>query len=516
MAQRQVEAPGLPCWGATLHLGAAQSGRGLVCIQSFTPLLNNMKLSRPFGLTSARLISLSKIFSRKSIDVSIASLSWGTTGDQDGSSHKVGSLEDLQKFLDIHETRSSSGLVITIPQEYSWGRLCITDSAFQALTKSLKPFGPFLELVGTFGFRTNADERPFHGWRGCALADECQAEKHELCYNIQYVERHGRELKDPWSLRQTGVYHQYSGQLGSPRWVVINPSAKLGHDIIGHVGIATEDSISRSDSVKTWSLHAELLFKLGSNWTEYVEYLASELAAQNNKACYSSIDSAESQGYTLAYADLQELHLLQAKIQTAATTLTSCIDNGKGCRTHIKIHAERDSNLRRVFHLFDTYEADMVRNLSQVRALETRLKCTLDLLTKLLMFRNEELLHNSNRASCKTLDALLDLSNQGKQQQETLNGLFWRGYADSAMLKALSVVATVCLPASLVATIFSSNLVQAGDPERRNGEAYLVLSHQFWVYIAISLPLMVVVLVWILYLGYRSRQGIPSPVKEDV
>jgi hypothetical protein len=72
-------------------------------------------------------------------------------------------------------------------------------------------------------------------------------------------------------------------------------------------------------------------------------------------------------------------------------------------------------------------------------------------LSKILMFRNEELLQASNRASGKTLDTLLHITDQGKGQQETLTKLLGTGQADSALLKALSMVATVCLPASLVA-----------------------------------------------------------------
>ena len=72
-------------------------------------------------------------------------------------------------------------------------------------------------------------------------------------------------------------------------------------------------------------------------------------------------------------------------------------------------------------------------------------------LAKQLAFRNEELLGASFGASCKSLGTLLDLTNQGKCQQETLTNILSNGQADSALLKTLSMVATVCLPASLVA-----------------------------------------------------------------
>ena len=78
------------------------------------------------------------------------------------------------------------------------------------------------------------------------------------------------------------------------------------------------------------------------------------------------------------------------------------------------------------------------------------------------MFHNEELLQVSNRASGKTLETLLNITDQGKQQQQTLTDLFGNGQADSAMLKALSMVATICLPASLVAVSMSDDQIR--DP----------------------------------------------------
>lgn len=57
----------------------------------------------------------------------------------------------------------------------------------------------------------------------------------------------------------------------------------------------------------------------------------------------------------------------------------------------------------------------------------------------------------SNRASSKALHALLNITDQEKQQQHILTRILLVGQADSALLKTLSMVATVCLPASLVA-----------------------------------------------------------------
>jgi hypothetical protein len=65
-----------------------------------------------------------------------------------------------------------------IPQEYSWGRFCITDAAFQMLIKSATVFAEFLDIVAAYGVKSSEDERVFYGWRSCALRKQCLKERH--------------------------------------------------------------------------------------------------------------------------------------------------------------------------------------------------------------------------------------------------------------------------------------------------------------------------------------------------
>ena len=51
----------------------------------------------------------------------------------------------------------------------------------------------------------------------------------EISYQLRYVERNKRKCGDPWSLRQTGVYHKYSAQDElSPEnlWILFHPMPK--------------------------------------------------------------------------------------------------------------------------------------------------------------------------------------------------------------------------------------------------------------------------------------------------
>jgi hypothetical protein len=91
----------------------------------------------------------------------------------------------------------------------------------------------------------------------------------EICYNILYVEKYGRPLSDPWSLRQTGVYHQLNKNLTSSHWILLN----LAH----HTRLDLEGYFQSTPNQFPLSLHVQLLTLLGSNWTEYIEYLGSAL-----------------------------------------------------------------------------------------------------------------------------------------------------------------------------------------------------------------------------------------------
>jgi hypothetical protein len=46
----------------------------------------------------------------------------------------------------------------------------------------------------------------------------------EICYSVQYVERHGRpKPEDPWSFRKYAVYQRYDHEKRMSAWILIQP-----------------------------------------------------------------------------------------------------------------------------------------------------------------------------------------------------------------------------------------------------------------------------------------------------
>ncbi|KAK0941806.1 hypothetical protein LTR29_006698 [Friedmanniomyces endolithicus] len=423
-----------------------------------------------------------------------------TANERDAIFHHVDD-EDVFQFTSRNGEKRAMQIIV-IPQEYSWGRLKVTSLLFSDIMRRWQVCPGFLDIVGAYGVKTNEDERVFYGGRESGGKDE-------LCYNVPHVERHGRDLRDPWSLRQTACYHQHSSDTESSRWIMLNVSTSSRTKL---------DRFLDSEDTQCCdlALHARLLATLGRNWTAYIEDLTVALLEQDNKASYCSIDkSRENHSFTVTYHDLQDMHMLQAKIDRASVAVEACVEIGRNCMTHfegndgLSLICPTSRQICRA--KLGVYVSDMARHSQALQRLDRRLKGILDLISRVLMFRNEGLLQNFNRHSGDTLDALSAINQQSRIHQATLTQLFATVQADSVLLKILGIVATVYLPASLVAarpkTVFSANLIQyvaaaspAAEPQR------LVLSPQFWTYVATSLPLMGLTLACTLFLDRRSRR----------
>ena len=136
-------------------------------------------------------------------------------------------------------------------------------------------------------------------------------------------------------------------------------------------------------------------------------------------------------------------------------------------------------------------------------------------LEKILEFRHGESLQTQNQA-------LARLSSDHKVAVEQIAHLQTQSTNDSRLLKSLTALATLYLPASLVAvrvhgppksisdrliqTIFSSNLVQLQVQSLPEVNSRLILAPHFWLYIVIALPLIFLTLIFIVWTARRSSR----------
>ncbi|PCH07913.1 Hypothetical protein PENO1_009160 [Penicillium occitanis (nom. inval.)] len=89
-----------------------------------------------------------------------------------------------------------------------------------------------------------------------------------LGYKIRYFERHGRDLKDPWSCRQSVVHQSYSFENNLANLIIIHPPLKFNELI--------EDVKAELD-VHPLDFHLRYIVAATQNWREYFDYIHSYL-----------------------------------------------------------------------------------------------------------------------------------------------------------------------------------------------------------------------------------------------
>jgi len=106
------------------------------------------------------------------------------------------------------------------------------------------------------------------------------------------VELNHRGDDQPWSIRQTGVYHKLKTTRSLNRagvnakqqstFLLIAPSACLEDDLAQSIEMGCRsDAMSKSDSaVAAWNLHRLLVESSLRGWMSYMSWIEEELKAQ--------------------------------------------------------------------------------------------------------------------------------------------------------------------------------------------------------------------------------------------
>lgn len=371
-------------------------------------------------------------------------------------------------------------LMFVVQPTFSWGHLSITEDAFRKILASLRIFTPFLQVVHTFGQKTNDKQRA----RDLVYDRLYPSATYEFCYNIRYFELNGRGRGNPWSLRQTGVYQKCMSNERSV-WLLLNYSNYLSDRV--SAALAEESNLVGACAASPLVPHIFILSTAARNWDQYTENLGQKVMLFEEKAYSSRIDEKYLDDYELLFADVQKIALLGDTITVATTVIKGQRATLSRCsKLHIKLHGR---NLRKC-------NCDMTSTLSMLKVdlqhyhevllglVRTTSKTT-QLLSAILATRAND----SLRAIMATIQTgIAELQLQSRKtglDTASLLKITTQGHKDGFIIKVLTQIATVFLPASLVATLFSSTIFSNSS----NNISYVSL------YFTITVPLLLVTIL---------------------
>lgn len=355
---------------------------------------------------------------------------------------------------------------VFIKQASSWSPLKISLSMFHMLLEHYNIFPVFVEVLWGFGLKTSEiDEqspRCFYNFR--RLDDVSSSISYcEIGYNLYHVEEHGRPaLKDPWSVRQTAVYHKLCFAQQSSTWIFVQ-LAKPIRDVIDihREGDGCVASNTPADRLHPVTLHILIFTRSHRNWKRYIGYLAERLSDLHEIACFSEVDQRLDQDYGLEFADCQKMELLlgrirrilsivQAQMQTLLDIKTYCKklqQSSTGETTLTTTQSDHfELKIWECHKILQTYIHDL-------KSLLESAESTKSLLFKILDHRNDAVIHDNG-------SALRSLAQRSSFQSDLMLSMAEVTYYDSRTMRIISFIAMIYLPVSLVSSFFSTNIVQ--------------------------------------------------------
>lgn len=108
----------------------------------------------------------------------------------------------------------------------------------------------------------------------------------ECAYGLRYVELNHRDVRKPWSVRQTAMYHKYKIDQGCSTWVII--SASKGAELSLDRYIRSSQVLS---ALSPFEIHLILLDAALANWRPYIIYLTEQIMNQVRRHSRSSLIS---------------------------------------------------------------------------------------------------------------------------------------------------------------------------------------------------------------------------------
>ncbi|KAI8632407.1 hypothetical protein F5Y19DRAFT_492244 [Xylariaceae sp. FL1651] len=356
---------------------------------------------------------------------------------------KFGNVECLQGFAPTKKT--SQHLAFEMGSLVRIIEVLRSTDGLQTILGAHNVFSEFFDALIAFGARSEIEN-------GIKL---------EFCFVVRYVEKNNRNTKKPWSLRQ----------------IILQSSEKIYIGIEGH--LSTASSTGELSLEASCLLYIDALILLAANWGDYIEYLWADVSELDDKACHSAVGFRKWNDYTVEFRDCQKLQRLRRNLLRTVSVLGCCLALAKGVSAYFRELQTYNIIQGDEFKLkLKTYGCQIQSHLRNMANMLKYTDGTTNLLVNILNSRNHQTILDTNQAMKSSLELMQRISEQNQE--------------DSRLLKTFSFIATIYLPASLIA-----------------GDTYFQPASQFWLYIVITASLTILTFVG-LYVTLKPRFRFPK------
>ncbi|KIW71206.1 hypothetical protein, variant 1 [Phialophora macrospora] len=361
---------------------------------------------------------------------------------------------------------------MTIHRMNSWSRMKITLDMFTTLCGFYQVHPRFLDLVKSMGFKTRSEDEHFMScYTHFSMSEDKAGTRNvtssEICYKMGHFEKHLRDLEDPWSCRQTVVYHRYDVEASASSWILIQPPSSWNTGL---------NDVARSAVLHPLSLHLRFIGPVCENTKRYLNYMSNSLMTLNQRVSFPK----PFQEIDFDFALGQKVHEIRRKLHR----VSSVLDGSTRSLKALSLHGEAMVTTKRipptVHEAFMAEVAcisdDLANSISTVHELLHLSQDITSTIKSVLQFRNEELFN-------KTSIQLQQIAENDSQETKAMAEISKWTYTDSRTVRIATVIALIYLPANLVLAFFSTVFVEYGASTRTpvDRRGHLFVHSQLWI-----------------------------------
>ncbi|KAF2732805.1 hypothetical protein EJ04DRAFT_565675 [Polyplosphaeria fusca] len=358
------------------------------------------------------------------------------------------SVDEIKDFFQKDFLESTCDAIIVLRQSSSWGHFYATSDMFQDMFATLDIFPDFLDFLRGFGFKMRSEDENFGGYREkpSARSFDFLTICEEFMYNLRYAAKHGRQRRNPWAIRHMAIYHRFNLNTQSSLWILLQPSEDSYNDLkkLYH------DTDCRGQSGHRGLLHELFFWDVEGNWREYINYLQKELLVLEDKALLSRVGQKSKVDYELAFADCQDVQSLRNMMQKCRAGVKITQEAVAGFEWFLNnSRADKEANMDQSF--FRSYNSLLRNHCQSIEDLLESSRGISQILFEILRYRNDETLIGVNNALRSNGEDMKIIAGATKDENEKVTSILAETRKDSHLMKILTFVAMIYLPATLIA-----------------------------------------------------------------
>ncbi|KAL4745151.1 hypothetical protein BDW72DRAFT_198914 [Aspergillus terricola var. indicus] len=385
---------------------------------------------------------------------------------QDGSRQsRYTAIKSISELTELCQSPRCSW-VFFLHQYDSWGQLRVSAEFLKKLFSFLRVHPEYLDIVFLFAEKSGPVEQSFSSlFSHCRPlstgnpADELMC-SYDIGYNIKYVAAHGRSFpKDPFSVRETGVYHGFDAATQQTQWILIQASQELQERTREYFTYPHE-----SQAESQIRIHGIIFQAATQAWREYLVYLEATFSKMVSRGFYSSLTEPTVDGdFKADFADIRELQVFTDKLEKLNQVLQRNIDVGREVQSFLG-RAQRHSSSR-LAPAFEDTTSILQTSILQHRVHSSRIQSLI-----------------SRARGCGMLvQNILDIraTDTAAKINVRMRELAEKNARETRSMSIVSLISAIFLPAMFLATLFGTNFFDYV-------EGNIHIASNFWIYIVMA------------------------------